>query len=208
MLFDVKPGLEEYVEPTEFCDCSSVEIIEKSNSLVGHSSIPKDAAIKIFNFVRDEILFIADRADERASHTLQKGSGFCVTKSNLQIALLRAIGIPARYHHVHLRKEILSGVIPESIINLIPNGVITYHPWCECYINDNWVSCEALYQKELIAELRQGGFITYEQIPSIDWDGETDLIICTAWIVEDMGVSQNMDNIFRKAQVELSSMSR
>ena len=208
MLFKVKSGLEEYLEPTELCDCSNAVIIKKSNELIGQTSIPKDAAIKIFNFVRDEILFEGGRADERASDTLQRGSGFCVTKSNLQIALLRAIGIPARYHHVHLRKEILTGVIPEAILDLVPDGVITYHPWCECYLNDNWASCEALFQKELIAELRQGGFITYEQVPSIDWDGEIDLIICTPWIVEDLGVTQNMDNVFRKAQIELSSMSR
>jgi len=208
MLFKVKSGLEEYLEPTELCDCSNAVIIKKSNELIGQTSIPKDAAIKIFNFVRDEILFEGGRADERASDTVQRGSGFCVTKTNLQIALLRAIGIPARYHHVHLRKEILTGVIPGATLDLVPDGVITYHPWGECYLNDNWVSCEALYQKELVAELRQGGFITYEQIPSIDWDGETDLILCTHWIVEDLGVTQNMDNVFRKAQIELSSMSR
>ena len=205
MLFKAKPGLEEYLRPTELCDCENTEIINKSNELIGQDSRPKDAAIKIFNFIRDEIPFEANKADEKASDTLQRGSGFCVTKSNLQIALLRAIGIPARYHHVHLRKEILSGVIPAASLDLIPEGVITYHPWCECYLNNNWVSCEALYPKKLVSELRQGGFITKEQIPTIDWDGETDLILCTHWIVKDLGVTQNMDNVFRKVQAEWSS---
>ncbi len=204
-MFKVNSVLTEYIEPTEFCDCRNDVIIKKSNELIGQTSIPKDAAIKIFNFVRDEIPFEAYRADERASDTLQRGTGFCVTKSNLQIALLRAIGIPARYHHVHLRKEILSGVIPAASLDLIPEGVITYHPWCECYLNNNWVSCEALYPKKLVSELRQGGFITKEQIPTIDWDGETDLILCTHWIVKDLGVTQNMDNVFRKVQAEWSS---
>jgi hypothetical protein len=207
MLFKVNSVLKAYIEPTEFCDCRNDVIIKKSNELIGQTSIPKDAAIKIFNFVRDEIPFEANRADERASETLQRGSGFCITKSNLQIALLRAIGIPARYHHVHLKKVILNGVIRKAILKYVPD-IITYHPWCECYINDNWVACEALYHKELIADLRQGGFITYEQIPSIDWDGETDLILCAPWIVGDLGVTQNMDNVFRKAQVELSSMNQ
>ncbi len=205
MLFKAKSGLEEYLKPTELCDCGNPEIINKSNELIGQNSKPKDAAIKIFNFIRDEIPFEANKADEKASDTLQRGSGFCVTKSNLQIALLRAIGIPARYHHVHLRKEILSGVIPAASLDLIPEGVITYHPWCECYLNNNWVSCEALYPKKLVSELRQGGFITKEQIPTIDWDGETDLILCTHWIVKDLGVTQNMDNVFRKVQAEWSS---
>ena len=205
MLFKAKSGLEEYLKPTELCDCGNPEIINKSNELIGQDSKPKDAAIKIFNFIRDEIPFEANKADEKASDTLQRGSGFCVTKSNLQIALLRAIGIPARYHHVHLRKEILSGVIPAASLDLIPEGVITYHPWCECYLNNNWVSCEALYPKKLVSELRQGGFITKEQIPTIDWDGETDLILCTHWIVKDLGVTQNMDNVFRKVQAEWSS---
>ncbi|GAH95260.1 unnamed protein product, partial [marine sediment metagenome] len=34
----------------------------------------------------------------KASVTLKIRNGFCVTKSNLQVALLRAINIPARYH--------------------------------------------------------------------------------------------------------------
>jgi transglutaminase-like putative cysteine protease len=107
MFFQVTPGMDEYLEPTELCDCSNPIIVNKSNELVGGSSTPKEAALKIFQFVKDEIPFKANRADERASETLQIGSGFCVTKSNLHVALLRAIGIPARYHHVHLRKEIL-----------------------------------------------------------------------------------------------------
>ena len=117
MLFKAKSGLEEYLKPTELCDCGNPEIINKSNELIGQDSKPKDAAIKIFNFIRDEIPFEANKVDEKASDTLQRGSGFCVTKSNLQIALLRAIGIPARYHHVHLRKEILSGVIPAASLD-------------------------------------------------------------------------------------------
>lgn len=174
--------------------------------MIGQVSTPKDAAIKIFDFVRDEIQFEVNRADERASETLQRGSGFCITKTNLQIALLRAIGIPARYHHVHLSKGIIRGLFPEPIYDRLPD-TITYHPWCECYLTNDWVSCEALFPEDLFSDLCKRGFITNEQIPTIDWDGETDLVLCTPWIVKDEGVTHNMDSVFRETQIEFSATS-
>jgi hypothetical protein len=204
MLFKVIPGMDEYLKPTELCDCNNPIIVNKSNELIGHSSTPKEAALKIFQFVRDEIPFQANRADERASETLQIGSGFCVTKSNLHVALLRAIGIPARYHHVHLRKEILKGLFPEQSYECFVD-VITYHPWCECYLSNKWVSCEALFPEELVSDLFRKRYLSKEDVPTIDWDGETDLVFCTHWIVKDEGTTHNMDNVFRETQMEWSA---
>lgn len=199
MFSDFSPDFEQYLVPTELCDCSNPVIVNKANELIGQSVAPKEAAKKIFRFVRDEIPFEATRAEEKASETLQRGSGFCITKSNLQVALLRAIGIPARYHHVHLRKGILKGIIPEIGYDTI-DEVITYHPWCECYLGSEWIACEALFQKELVPDLITRGYITNSQIPSINWDGRSDLVICTHWIVKDEGVVSNMDEVFRQAQ--------
>jgi len=206
MLFDVSSGLEEFIKPTDLCDCNNPIISKRARSLIGSSQTPRDAAKQIFHFVRDDVPYEVHQADERASDTLERGSGFCVTKSNLQVALLRSIGIPARYHHVHLKKEILRGILPDAVIGMLPRK-ITYHPWCESYIDGKWISCEALFEKDLIQRLLSEAFITHEQVPTIDWDGYEDLVICTPWIVKDEGVTMNMDNVFREAQIELSSLN-
>jgi hypothetical protein len=41
--------MEDYVKPTEFCDCDSEEITRKAEELTKNVSSPKEAAVAIFN---------------------------------------------------------------------------------------------------------------------------------------------------------------
>jgi hypothetical protein len=50
----------------------------------------------------------------------------------------------------------------------------------------------------------QQGLATEEQIPTIDWNGESDLIVVNPWIVEDVGSFSSLDAVFKKAQKEAS----
>lgn len=150
--------------------------------------------------MRDQIPFALGNC-ETASETLRKGSGFCVTKTNLQVALLRAAGIPARYHQAVLAKDVLKGIIPAWVHRMAPEKV-WFHPWCECYLSGKWVSCETLFDKALYSAACRKGILSQEQIPTIDWDGSSSLCVVTAWILEDVGTFQCMDDVFRKAQSE------
>lgn len=122
--------MDKFVKPTQFCDCDNKEIIAKAEELTKNDESPKSAALSIFYFVRDQIPFMGGPV-VKASETLKIRNGFCITKSNLQVASLRAVNIPARYHIAHLRKEILVGVIP-GIESDDFYDIITYHLWCEC----------------------------------------------------------------------------
>ena len=88
--------MEHFLKPTKFCDCDNQKIIAKAKALTQNDKTPKEAALSIIHFVRDQIAFKGGLI-VKASRTLKKGNGFCVTKSNLQVALLRAVNIPARY---------------------------------------------------------------------------------------------------------------
>ena len=50
----------------------------------------------------------------------------------------------------------------------------------------------------------QEGVVTEEQIPTIDWDGESDLIIVSHWITDDVAKLDSMDVEFKRAQDEIS----
>ncbi len=63
--------------------------------------------------MRTQIPYGLDYCDVKASETLEKGWGMCTNKATLQIALMRAIGIPAAYGLVHITKEAFRGTIPE-----------------------------------------------------------------------------------------------
>lgn len=201
MKFQVPERMQEYVSPTVFCDCDREAIKQKAEELTRDISSPKEAAMMIFNYVRDQILFAISRTDVKASATLKEGKGFCVTKTNLQIALLRAIGIPARYHQVVLHKDSLKGIVPGFAYKMMDEK-IWYHPWCECYLSGKWIACDLYLDKDTYNAAVKNGIISKEKMPSIDWDGETDLKIATPWILEDVGTHSSYDEICKKVVKE------
>ena len=179
--------MDEYLKPTELCDCDNVELQRKAKEIIKDAANPKEAAVKIFYFVRDQILFGLDYPNAKASHTLKKGIGFCFNKPNLQIALLRAVRIAARCHYVHLPKEVLKAINPR--VDKLPTATIG-HPWCECYLSGEWVACEALFDEALYKAFPK------EQVPStIDWDGQNNLILTKPLIAEDVGTFPSLDEM-------------
>ena len=191
-----------YLQPTYFCDCKHQTIINMAHGLTKECETDRDKALKIFYFVRDEIPFMFDYI-VKASETLKKRYGFCVTKATLQIALLRASGIPAKYRFAHLKKECLKGVIAIGVYNGFPD-IITYHPWAECYLSDKWISCDTLFDEILVKAIYKKGIHSKEDIPTIEWDGETDLNTMTAWMVKDKGSHTSLDDLFREVQKDLN----
>ena len=186
-----------YLQPTEFCDCNNEEIIKHAHMMSKGASTSKEKAIKIFYFVRDKIPFGVDSPDTKASVTLKKGYGYCVTKTNLQIALLRSIGIPSRYHQVVLNKEILKGILPNTVYKMVDEK-IWYHPWCECYLSDKWIPNDTVFDKRLYESLCKYGIWNKGIMPTIDWDGETELIPAKNWLLEDVGTHENYDAVCKK----------
>ena len=112
MVFQTPEGMDEFITSTRLCDVEHARVKNRARELTENANSPEEAALSIFTFVRDSILFGLDFPDTRASETLERGYGFCVTKTNLQIALLRSVGIPARFHRVDIRKDILKGTFP------------------------------------------------------------------------------------------------
>jgi len=193
--------MNEFLEPSRLCDCNNPTLLMKAGQLKGSSENPEDIARAVFLFVRDHIRFGLDRADRAASETLERGIGFCVNKANLQVALLRAAGLPARFHQVVLPKNCLNGIFPGAVFGRMPDH-IWYHPWCECQVRGQWLSCEALYDRTLFRAAIATGVFDQDRIPTIEWDGEHDLRLMTSWILEDRGTHAELDAIFAKAQAE------
>jgi len=197
MAWQPPEGMDEYLKQTELCDRDNEELQKKAKEIIKGAETPKEAALKIFYFVREEIPFGMDYPDAKASRTLKKGIGFCFTKTNLQIALLRAVGIPARCPYVHLPKELLKDITPRFMYDRMPR--VNGHCWCECYLSDKWIACETLNDKAMYEGVLRKGVFAKEQMPTIDWDGETDLILCKPWIVKDVGAFPSLDDAMREA---------
>jgi len=202
MTWQATEGMDEYLRPTEYCDSDNQELKRATVDIIQDSQTPKDAALKIFHFVRDEILFAIDE-HTKASDTLRRGTGQCVTKTGFQIALLRASRIPARYHLVDVHKNCLKGLISPNAFNGFEES-IKDHPWCECYLFGKWISCETLFDKALYDTGVEKGIIRKEEIPTIEWDGESDLITLSFWILKDKGTYPNLDDLIERERKEFA----
>jgi hypothetical protein len=187
--------MEEYLAVTKMCDYENPLILKKAEELVAGASTSEDKALKIFNYVRDHIRFSLAYSRSKASQIMRRGFGECGNKTNVQVALLRAVGIPARYRWVHAKAEVLHHLVVDFVyINMPP---VVSHFWSECYLNGKWVSCELLLDKNLYDGMLKMGLITKEQVPTIDWDGKVDLILLKPWITEDHGHLPSIDDAIR-----------
>ena len=198
-MMKLESSMEEYLKPTEYCDYNHPSIIAKVKELTKDDKTLKEKALSIFHFVRDQIKFMMVIENDKASDTLIKGYGDCGTKTNLQVALLRAVNIPARLHVASLSKQCIKGMVSNMLHSLAPK-VIPYHPWCECYLSEKWISCDTLLDKTLVDSLYQKGMLTNEEIQTIDWDGENDLNTMTTWMLEDKGIYTSLDTIILEAE--------
>jgi transglutaminase-like putative cysteine protease len=190
-----------YLEPTELCDCEHAALKARASDFVLGAGTPAEAAQRVFRFVRDSIPFNATLDIYRkASQTLEKNVVDYCTKVNVHVALLRAAGVPARCHLVRVQNEVLKAFIPRFLYDRLPSPV--GHFWCECYLAGQWVACEALFDRPLYRGMLAAGLVAPEQIPTIDWDGESDLILFRPWIVQDVGPYPSYDELVKLAGEE------
>lgn len=105
--------MEEYLKGTNLIDIDNPLIIEKTKKLIEDCKSEKEKAIKIHDFVRDEIKFgiCPQFYNMKASQVLERKIGFCNTKATLFCALLRVAKIPCRIHFYNINKKILQEFI-------------------------------------------------------------------------------------------------
>ena len=180
--------MNEYLKETKLCNFHNKKLLKKLGIIIQDAKNKREKALKIFFFIRDTIDFNSTlNIYIKASKTLKSQTVDYCNKINLHTALLQAVAIPVRLHYVEIKKEILEFILPKFIYKHIPNPI--GHFYCECFINEKWIACEALYDKELYEGMINTGIITREQIPTIDWDGDNDLILLNHWIVREKALS-------------------
>ena len=82
------------------CDCDNPAVVALSLELVGRCTSVAEAAASVRAWVREHIVYTLQDKSDLASQTLAKREGMCTNKANLQVALLRAAGIPGMPHRV------------------------------------------------------------------------------------------------------------
>jgi len=122
----------------------------------GWTNLPERERIgAIYDFVRNEIAFGYNLADDlRASQVLADGIGQCNTKGTLFMALLRAAGVPCRFHGFTIDKALQKGAITGVAYALAPRDII--HSWVEVWFEGRWVELEGfILDKDYLSKLQE-----------------------------------------------------
>lgn len=179
---------------------------------------PYDRIGAVYDFVRNEIAFGYNKSDElSASCVLVDGFGQCNTKSTLLMALLRAVGIPCRFHGFTIDKPLQKGAITGLAYRLAPQRII--HSWVEVSLEGRWIALEgfildAPYLTSLQRRFPQArrfcgyGAATPDlSAPGVEWRGE-DTYIQREGIADDFGVFDDSDAFYQRHGSNLSGLKR
>ncbi|MFD9733244.1 transglutaminase family protein [Umezawaea sp. NPDC059074] len=157
------------LDTTEFLDHDSDTVrdfVAKAlpTGVEGLSDI--DRALALYYAVRDGIHYEVYGADLsrhglKASSTIKRGMGFCVHKSILYAAALRAVGVPSRIYYGDVRNHLASPRLEE----LMGGKVFTFHSLTTAYLDGKWVRATPVFNKMLC---------TLYKIKPLDFDGRTD----------------------------------
>ena len=166
-------AMEEYLKPTEFLDFDKKRVYEKAIEITKDLKTDKEKAVALFYWVRNTLRYNAFsyypkiRANLKASVTIRRKNGFCMSKAVTLSAMARAVGIPARIHMV----DIINHKISQRFKDLMGTNAFHCHAYSELYLDGKWVKATPVFDPETS---RKGGFL-----PEIEFDGEHDALFET-----------------------------
>lgn len=159
-----------YLQPTEFFDFNKKSVSKKAAEITSGLKTEKEKAIALFYWVRDEIKYNAFsyypkiKANLKASVTMRREYGFCMSKATLLSTLARAVGIPARIHMV----DIINHKISKRLVALMGTNAFHCHAYSELWLNSKWIKAAPIFDKKTCIK---GDFF-----PMIEFDGENDAL--------------------------------
>jgi transglutaminase-like putative cysteine protease len=177
--------MQNYLATTYMSDHDDPWLMKLAEEMINGAITPVEKARRIFGYVRDRVRFGLAYSRSTATQTLKRGYGDCLGKSNAQVALLRSMDIPARFRWAKVESVILHHLVADFLYRQMPPTAS--HFWPECFLDGRWISCEAFLDKPLYDGMLKKDLITKEQVPTIEWDGKSDLTILQAWITEQLG---------------------
>jgi transglutaminase-like putative cysteine protease len=164
----VPDQVESYLSPTWFVNSDAAEIVALAREVADGASDEVERACRLFYAVRDGVRYTAYHLDLardalRATHVLESGNGWCVSKSVLLAALCRASGIPARLGYANVRNHMAT----TKLIEFLGTDVFYYHGYNEIYLRGRWVKATTAFNRTLCDKAR---------IAPLDFDGVHDSI--------------------------------
>lgn len=165
-----KPELDQYLQPTEFLDFDKKIVKSIALKVTEGLRTDKEKAVALFNWVQENLKYNAlayypkIRGNLKASVSIRRRQGFCMSKAITLSALARAVGIPARIHMV----DIINHKISQKFKDFMGTAAFYCHAYSELWLNGKWVKATPVFDRETSIK---GKFY-----PIIEFDGEHDAL--------------------------------
>jgi transglutaminase-like putative cysteine protease len=159
-----------YLKPTEFLDFDKKRVKQKALDITKNKKTNKEKAVALFYWVRDQIKYNMYsylpqyKSNLKASTTLRRGYGFCMSKAVLLSTLARAVGIPAKVHMVDIKNH----KAPDWVEDFMGSKNFHCHGYSEMYLDGNWVKATPVFDKKTC---QKAGY------PLVEFDGVHDAML-------------------------------
>lgn len=159
------------IAPTSFLNADHPTLQECISRLGVIDLAPIERAVRLFEFVRDDITYDflpkLTREEYEASHTLRAGKGFCTQKAVLLAALGRAAGVPTALVLTDIRDD----SVPERITRLMGGmNLFEYHGVAAFHLDGRWVKADATQSPDIVLRKR------YRRV---EFDGRHDALLAS-----------------------------
>jgi transglutaminase-like putative cysteine protease len=142
--------LAEYLGPGPFIDSDHPHVIRFAREVSEGETGERGRAVALYHRVRDQFPYDPYRIDlrpeaMRASATLAKGYGFCITKAVLLAAGARVWGIPSRLGFADVRNHLTS----EKLRWAMGTDLFIWHGFVELFLEGSWVKATPAFDRFL-----------------------------------------------------------
>jgi len=125
------PGKDDYLKATLAVESEAPEIVAKAREIAGAETDAYAAAKKVVAWVGAHMKKEYGASADRATDVLRQMRGDCTEHALLSVALLRALGIPARR---------VDGVVYVHSADGV--AALYWHEWVEAYVGSTWTQLD------------------------------------------------------------------
>jgi transglutaminase-like putative cysteine protease len=131
---------DEFIRPTETIETGSPAVVEFARLHTRGAASEIERAVSLYYAVRDTVRYDPYQIDlttegMKASTTLSRGRGWCVSKAILLAACLRSLGIPARLGFADVRNHLSTARMRERM----RTDIFYWHGYTEMLLAGRWV---------------------------------------------------------------------
>jgi transglutaminase-like putative cysteine protease len=188
-----------FLAATPMCDAGDASVRDTAVEVTRDARTPREAAVALFYWVRDQVTYTMGDWNWRASETLRLRRGTCSNKANLMVAMARSIGIPAGFH---VQFVTTPSYFSGSFIPLVQRSVRdkAIHVYVTLFLDGRWVKCDPTDDKALSDAIEE----IVPHAKAFDFDGEHDAVIPFAEgsVLSDHGPFPDIDaDLSRDARI-------